>query len=364
MTSIDHKISSLSYRIYQVDTKMDMLLEKYKCDRSFLDAFEYIESKSKYQNKEYKAKQVDSLINSIEQLVDLEVKCDIFEKLDKVQDEDFIQYLSKSANKRNFTKQELKITKQELKNFPNHIPEDIVFYIKSYISGIFEKKDIVIKENLHSDIILPYDFMKMNFLVVPKDYTVKKETQFEIAGIDTSNIKHKYVYVYDVLFGLRKYVQENKEKLLTYKTDYNTNIEDFMNHVIDEYLYELFNGDLSFDYERALIDNFKEKSCNDQIKLDELKTLYESEKEKSKNEHIQKVHNACLEPELFPFDEESFNDNHQNILIEIEELEYQINGGDEWWCENHYQYLYDYMIKDKNTLELLDRLLVLERDHS
>lgn len=313
MTSIDHKmcchVRSLSYRIDQVDTKMMMLLEKYKYDRSFLDAFEYIESKSKYQNKEYKAKQVDSLINSIEQLVDLEVKCDIFEKLDKVQDEDFIQYLSKSANKRNFTK-------QELKNFPNHIPEDIVFYIKSYISGIFEKKDIVIKENLHSDIILPYDFMKMSFLVVPKDYTVKKETQFEIAGIDTSNIKHKYVY--DVLFGLRKYVQENKETLLTYKTDYNKNLEDFMNHVIEGYLGELFYGDDHWYYQRALIDNFKEQSCKDQIKLDELKALYESEKEKSKNEHIQKVHNACLEPELFPFDEESFNDNHQNILIEIE----------------------------------------------
>ena len=103
MTGIDHKmfchVSSLSYRIDQVDTKIDMLLEKYKCDRSFLDAFEYIESKSKYQNKEYKAKQVDSLINSIEQLVDLEVKCDILEKLDKVQDEDFIQYLSKKSSK-------------------------------------------------------------------------------------------------------------------------------------------------------------------------------------------------------------------------------------------------------------------------
>lgn len=359
MTSIDHKmcchVRSLSYRIDQVDTKMMMLLEKYKYDRSFLDAFEYIESKSKYQNKEYKAKQVDSLINSIEQLVDLEVKCDIFEKLDKVQDEDFIQYLSKSANKRNFTK-------QELKNFPNHIPEDIVFYIKSYISGIFEKKDIVIKENLHSDIILPYDFMKMSFLVVPKDYTVKKETQFEIAGIDTSNIKHKYVY--DVLFGLRKYVQENKETLLTYKTDYNKNLEDFMNHVIEGYLGELFYGDDHWYYQRALIDNFKEQSCKDQIKLDELKALYESEKEKSKNEHIQKVHNACLEPELFPFDEESFNDNHQNILIEIEELEDQISGESDWWWDNHYIYLCNYMKKDKNTLELLGRLLVLERDHS
>jgi len=44
MTGIDHKmfchVSSLSYRIDQVDTKIDMLLEKYKCDRSFLDAFE------------------------------------------------------------------------------------------------------------------------------------------------------------------------------------------------------------------------------------------------------------------------------------------------------------------------------------
>ena len=359
MTGIDHKmcchVSSLSYRIDQVDTKIDMLLEKYKCDRSFLDAFEYIESKSKYQNKEYKAKQVDSLINSIEQLVDLEVKCDIFEKLDKVQDEDFIQYLSKSANKKNFTK-------KELKKIPDNIPEDIVFYIKSYISGIFEKKDIVIKENLHSDIILPYDFMKMSFLVVPKDYTVKKKTQFEIAGIDTSNIKHKYVY--DVLFGLRKYVQENKETLLTYKTDYNKNLEDFMNHVIEGYLGELFNGDDHWYYQRALIDNFKEQSCKDQIKLDELKALYESEKEKSKNEHIQKVHNACLEPELFPFDEESFNDQTACILDDIDELESLISGESDWWWDNHYIYLCDYMKKDKNTLELLGRLLVLERDHS
>ena len=361
MILIDHKmcchVRSLSYRIDQVDTKMMMLLEKYKYDRSFLDAFEYIESKSEYQNKEYKAKQVDSLINSIEQLVDLEVKCDIFEKLDKVQDEDFIQYLSKSANKRNFTK-------QELKNFPNHIPEDIVFYIKSYISGIFEKKDMAIMENLHSDIILPYDFMKMSFLVVPKDYTVKKATQFEIAGIDTSNIKHKYVY--DVLFGLRKYVQENKETLLTYKTDYNKNLEDFMNHVIEGYLGELFNDnlDLGFDYQRALIDNFTEQSYKNQIKLDELKTLYESEKEKSKFEHIQKVHNACLEPELFPFDEESFNDQSACILDDIDELESLISGEDDWWWENHYIDLCDYMKKDKNTLELLGRLLVLERDHS
>ena len=186
MTSIDHKmcchVSSLSYRIDQVDTKMMMLLEKYKTDRrSFLDAFEYIESKSEYQNKEYKAKQVDSLINSIEQLVDLEVKCDIFEKLDKVQDEDFIQYLSKSANKRNFTK-------QELKNFPNHIPEDIVFYIKSYISGIFENKDMAIMENIHSDIILilPYDFMKMSFLVV----LLKKKHNLKllVSILQTSNI--------------------------------------------------------------------------------------------------------------------------------------------------------------------------------
>jgi hypothetical protein len=363
--NFDNKVNSLSYRIAQVDKKMMMLFEKYENDRSFLDAFEYIESKSEYQNKEYKAKQVESLINSIEQLVDLEVKCDIFEKLDKVQDEDFIQYLSKSANKKNFTK-------KEFKKIPDNIPEDILFYIKTYISGTFEKKDMVIMENLHSDIILPYDFMKMSFLVVPKDYTVKKETQFEIAGIDTSNIKHKYVY--DVLFGLRKYVQENKETLLTYKTvllrnftnlqNYNKNLEDFMNHVIDEYLDELFNGDLSFDYQRALIDNFKEQSCKDQIKLDELKTFYESEKEKSKDVHIQKIHNACLEPELFPFDEESFNDQYQHILIDIEDLEYQISGEDDWWLDNHYTYLYDYMKKDKNTLELLDRLLVLERDHS
>ena len=360
MTGIDHKmfchVSSLSYRIDQVDTKIDMLLEKYKCDRSFLDAFEYIESKSKYQNKEYKAKQVDSLINSIEQLVDLEVKCDILEKLDKVQDEDFIQYLSKKSSKnKNFTK-------LKLKNITNNIPEDIMGYIKTYISGSFEKKDIVIKENLHGNIILPYDFMKMSFLVVPKDYTVKKETQFEIAGIDTSNIKHKYVY--DVLFGLRKYVQENKETLLTYKTDYNKNLEDFMNHVIEGYLGELFNDDLSFDYQRALIDNFTEQSYKNQIKLDELKTLYESEKEKSKFEHIQKIHNACLEPELFPFDEESFNDQSACILDDIDELESLISGESDWWWDNHYIYLCDYMKKDKNTLELLGRLLVLERDHS
>lgn len=75
MTSINHKmcchVRSLSYRIDQVDTKMMMLLEKYKCDRSFLDAFEYIESKSEYQNKEYKAKKVESLINSIDELESL-----------------------------------------------------------------------------------------------------------------------------------------------------------------------------------------------------------------------------------------------------------------------------------------------------
>ena len=221
---------------------------------------------------------------------------------------------------------------------------------------------MAIMENLHSDIILPYDFMKMSFLVVPNDYTVKKATQFEIAGIDTSNIKHKYVY--DVLFGLRKYFQENKETLLTYKNDYNRNREDFMNHVIEGYLDELFNDDLSFDYQRALIDNFTEQSCKDQIKLDELKTLYESEKEKSKFEHIQKVHNACLEPELFPFDEESFNDQSACILDDIDELESLISGEGDWWWDNHYIYLCDYMKKDKNTLELLGRLLVLERDHS
>ena len=323
-----------------------ILFEKY--DKSYFDAVEYIESKSEYQNKEYKAKQVDSLINSIEKLVDLEVKCDIFEKLDKVQDENFIQYLSKSANKRNFTK-------KELKKIPDNIPEDILFYIKTYISGTFEKKDMVIMENLHSDIILPYDFMKRSFLVVPKDYTVKKETQFEIAGIDTSNIKHKYVY--DVLFGLRKYFQENKETLLTYKNDYNRNREDFMNHVIEGYLGELFNGDISFYYQRALIDNFTEQSYKNQKKLDELNTLYESEKEKSKFEHIQKVHNACLEPELFPFDEESFNEQSACILDDIDELESLISGEDDFWWENHYIDLCDYMKKDKNTLELLDRLL-------
>ena len=163
--------------------------------------------------------------------------------------------------------------------------------------------------------------------------------------------------MYDVLFGLRKYVQENKETLLTYKNDYNRNREDFMNHVIEGYLGELFNDDLGFDYQRALIDNFTEQSYKNQIKLDELKTLYESEKEKSKFEHIQKVHNACLEPELFPFDEESFNEQSECILDDIDELESLISGDGDWWWENHSIYLCDYMKKDKNTLELLNRIL-------